>query len=59
VSDKCGYVPNGYLLLDRRGERVRQDEFVVTPETFIRPPYEVVVTGAEAFRRAIGLDQTP
>jgi len=56
VSEKCGYVPNGYQLLDREGERVRQDDFVVTTEAFIRPPYEVVVTGAEAFRRAIGLD---
>ena len=59
VSDKCGYVPNGYRLLDRQGERVRQDDFVVTPATFVRPPYDVVVTGAEAFRSAIGLDQTP
>jgi len=56
VSEKCGYIMNGYQLLDREGERVRQDDFVVTTEVFIRPPYEVVVTGAEAFRRAIGLD---
>lgn len=39
VSEKCGYVMNGYQLLDRQGERVRHDDFVVTPETFIRPPY--------------------
>jgi RimJ/RimL family protein N-acetyltransferase len=59
VSEKCGYLPNGYQLLDRQGERVRQDDFVVTPETFIRPPYELVVTGVDAFRRAIGLDSQP
>jgi len=59
VSEKCGYLPNGYQLLDRQGERVRQDDFVVTPETFIRPPYEVDVTGVDAFRRAIGLDSEP
>jgi len=56
VSEKCGYVPNGYTLLDRQGTSVRQDNFVVTPETFVRPPYDVVVTGVEPFRRAIGLD---
>jgi len=59
VSEKCGYLPNGYQLLDRQGERVRQDDFVVTPETFTRPPYEVAVTGVDAFRRAIGLDSEP
>ena len=59
VSEKCGYVANGYQLLDRQGERVRQDNFVVTPETFNRPQYEVVVTGAEAFQRAIELDIAP
>jgi RimJ/RimL family protein N-acetyltransferase len=59
VSEKCGYVTCGYQLLDRQGERVRQDDFVVTPGTFVRPPYEVVVTGVEAFRRAIGLDPQP
>ena len=59
ASEKCGYLPNGYQLLDRQGERARQDGFVVTPETFVRPPHEVVVTGLGAFRRAIGLDQTP
>ncbi len=56
VSEKCGYVANGYQLLDRQGRRARQDDFVATPETFVRPPYEVAVTGADAFRRAIGLD---
>jgi len=56
VSEKCGYRPNGYSLLDRQGTSVRQDNLVVTPETFARPLYEVVVTGVEPFRRAIGLD---
>jgi RimJ/RimL family protein N-acetyltransferase len=59
VSEKCGYVANGYQLLDRQGESVRQDDFVVTPGTFVRPPYEVVVSGVEAFRRAIGMDTQP
>jgi hypothetical protein len=59
VSEKCGYVPNGYQLLDRQGERVRQDDFVVTPDTFVRPPYEVVVSGVEPFRRAVGLEPRP
>jgi len=55
VSEKCGYVLNGYQLLDRQGQRVRQDDFVVTPETFVRPEYEVVVTGVEAFLQAVAL----
>jgi RimJ/RimL family protein N-acetyltransferase len=59
VSEKCGYVTNGYRLLERDGVSVRHDDFVVTPQTFVRPPYEVVVTGLEAFRRAIGLDTQP
>ena len=59
VSEKCGYVTCGYQLLERQGHRVRQDDFMVTPETFVRPPYEVVVTGVEAFRRAIGLERQP
>lgn len=59
VSEKCGYVANGYQLQDRQGERVRHDFFVVTPETFVRPPYEVVVSGVEPFRRAIGVEPRP
>ena len=59
VSEKCGYGLNGYDLRDRQGEPVRSDRFVVTPGTFVRPPYDVVVTGLEAFARSVGLDVTP
>ncbi len=58
VSEKCGYALNGYDLKDREGKAVRSDRFVVTPQTFTRPPYEVVVTGVEAFRRSVGLGAT-
>lgn len=57
VSEKCGYLANGHTYKDRQGERVREDEFVVTPETFVRPPYEVTVQGLDAFRRFAQLDE--
>jgi RimJ/RimL family protein N-acetyltransferase len=56
VSEKAGYALNGYRLGLREGERHREDEFVVTPETLVRPPYDVVVEGLAPFRRAIGLE---
>lgn len=59
VSEKCGYQTCGYQILNRQGEPTRQDDFVVTPTTFVRPPYEVVVTGADAFRKAIGFPGNP
>jgi RimJ/RimL family protein N-acetyltransferase len=59
VSEKCGYVACGYELMERQGERVRHDHLVVTEQTFVRPPFGVVVTGVEEFRRAIGLDSEP
>ena len=59
VSEKCGYTVNGYDLKDRQGEAVRMDRFVVTPETFVRPPYDVVVSGLDAFAQSVGLDVTP
>lgn len=55
VSEKCGYVVNGYRLGVREGISVREDQFVVTPETFVRPPYEIVVSGLEPFLAAIGM----
>lgn len=59
VSEKCGYVLNGYDLKDRQGQAVRSNRFVVTPQTFIRPPYEVCVTGVDAFLRSMDLEVTP
>lgn len=55
VSAKCGYELNGYDLKLREGQAHRMDRFVVTPETFVRPPYDVVVTGLDPFLAAVGL----
>ncbi len=55
VSEKCGYVDNGYRLGVREGVCVREDQFLVTPERFVRPPYELVVSGLEPFLAAIGV----
>jgi hypothetical protein len=30
----------------------------VTPETFVRPPYEVVVSGLDPFLAAVGLTES-
>lgn len=55
VSEKCGYASNGHRLAVREGERVREDQFVVTEENLVRPPYDLVVTGVEPFLAAVGL----
>lgn len=55
VSEKCGYASNGYRLGVREGQSVREDQFVVTKETFVRPPYDLVVTGLDPFLAAVGL----
>ncbi len=56
VSEKCGYVVAGSSWKVREDARVRQDDLVVTPETFVRPPYEVVVSGLDPFLEAVGLN---
>lgn len=56
VSAKVGYVDNGHAIRSREGEATREDQFVVTPHTFRRPGHALQVHGADAFRRAIGLE---
>ncbi len=58
VSEKCGYVVAGSTWKVREDTRVRQDDLVVTPETFVRPPYEVVVSGLDPFLAAVGLNES-
>ncbi|MEO7070290.1 MAG: GNAT family protein [Nostocoides sp.] len=57
VSRKVGYVDNGRQRLERReGELAINVGLVLTPETFDRGDLTVEVTGADEFRRFIGLD---
>ncbi len=56
VSRKVGYEPAGVRRLKRReGELALNQVLVLTPDILVRGEHEVVVQGAEAFRRAIGL----
>ncbi len=56
VSRKVGYQPNGVIRKARRpGEWQANQEWVLTPETFVRGE-PISATGVEAFRRFIGLD---
>lgn len=56
VSRKIGYRPNGVKRLARRGELAHLQRLVLTPETFIRGDEEIKITGTEALRRFIGLE---
>lgn len=57
VSRKLGYVDNGTTRMQRRpGEVAIHRNLVLTPERFVRAATPVAVEGADAFRRAIGLD---
>jgi RimJ/RimL family protein N-acetyltransferase len=58
VSEKCGYVVAGSRWKVREDARVRQDDLVVTPKTFVRPPYEVVVSGLDPFLASMGLRES-
>lgn len=56
VSRKVGYVDNGtYREQRRKGELAFSRKLVLTPERFVRAPFEVDVEGADALRAAIGL----
>lgn len=56
VSRKVGYLPNGVFRRTRRpGEWSPSQEWVLTPETFVRGE-PIHATGVPEFRRFIGLD---
>ena len=58
VSRNVGYRPNGTARLQRRdGEAAVLRRFVLRPEDLVRGT-PITVTGLEAFRRSIGLDQS-
>ena len=49
VSRKVGYRTNGEVRYARAGELAVNVRLVLTPEALVRPPYDVVVEGADAF----------
>lgn len=55
VSRKVGYRPDGRRVLARRGEAAVNQRLVLEPRDFVRGE-PISVTGAEEFRRFIGLD---
>lgn len=57
VSRKVGYRDNGVRRLQRRpGELAENLQLVLTPGDLVRGAHDLVVEGAAAFRRSIGLD---
>jgi RimJ/RimL family protein N-acetyltransferase len=58
VSRKVGYRPNGTKRLARRGEVAVNQNLVLTPETFNRGEEQIKITGADALRRFIGLENS-
>jgi RimJ/RimL family protein N-acetyltransferase len=57
VSRKVGYRANGARRLARKGALATNQQLVLTPEDLVRPPYDVGVVGAPAFRELVGLGQ--
>lgn len=55
VSRKVGYQADGTRRLARRGEAAVNQRFLLTAADFVRGE-RITVTGVEAFRRFIGLD---
>ncbi len=59
VSRKVGYRPNGVQRKTRRlGEWHPSQQWVLTPENLVRGP-KLTVAGVQAFRKFIGLDESP
>lgn len=56
VSAKVGYVANGTVRYNRRGEQADMTQLLLTPDAFRRGPQVLDVEGLGAFRRSIGLD---
>lgn len=54
VSEKLGYRPNGTSWLPRQGAPAPNRNLLVTPETFRRPGWSLVVTGFEGVLGQLG-----
>ena len=53
VSRKVGYRVNGEKRVSRAGELATQVQLVLSPDDLVRPPHDVRVVGAEAFRELV------
>lgn len=54
VSEKLGYAPDGTATQLRRGEAAVEQRVLLTPETFVRPDWELQVEGLEGCRHQLG-----
>lgn len=54
VSEKLGYLPDGTASQVRRGQPVVEQRVLVTPQTFVRPGWELRVDGLEDCRHQLG-----
>jgi RimJ/RimL family protein N-acetyltransferase len=55
VSRKVGYEDQGWSRVERLGQPVTMNRFVLAPESFLRFEHDNVVEGLAPFRRSIGL----
>ncbi|WGW12392.1 GNAT family N-acetyltransferase [Saxibacter everestensis] len=59
VSRKVGYRDNGTDRVERRDDELAINQrLVLTPDSFVRPEYELTVQGLAPFRKLLGLDRT-
>lgn len=54
VSEKLGYAADGTNTQTRRGVAVAEQRVLLTPESFIRPDWDVEVRGLEGCRHQLG-----
>src|SRR5699024_11344709 len=60
VSEKLGYSPNGHRrLISQDGAPRTEHQLVLFAADYEHTDDEVIVTGAEAVRRFLGLEQDP
>ena len=57
VSRKVGYRPNGEQRLARKGVVATNLRLALTSDDLVRPPHDVRVEGAAAFRELVGIVQ--
>lgn len=59
VSEKLGYRTDGTNTWARRGERVTEIRFLLEPEHFARPAWQLGVTGLDGCRELLGARRAP
>ena len=59
VSRKTGYTDNGWSRVERMGKPATLRGIILEPAGLVRYQHPLTVSGAEAFRRSIGLGEQP